>query len=346
MKPMYFKYLLYTVLASIMAFSIWKWRTTPVEVRLEGITMGVIPYMVKYLDPEGINYQYEIDSLLYHWNMSMSTYIPASEISRFNKDSCLIYESPYFLPVLEASSQVYEESGGAFDPTVGPLVNAWGFGPEQPRNLPDSADIQELLKKVGYHKVVYDHEKVCKTVYGLTLDFSAIAKGYAVDVVADFLMEKGVENLMVEIGGEVVCRGNNSKGELWRIGIEDPSKEFYERRGFTAIAKVQDRAVATSGNYRNFKKKDGKLLVHTIDPATGFPALRNLLSASVFAETCMLADGFATAFMVLGAEKSIEIINKLPHIDAFLIFTDDKGEVQTYTSKGIEAYILMQDVDN
>ncbi|MCC5931904.1 MAG: FAD:protein FMN transferase [Cyclobacteriaceae bacterium] len=343
---MYYKYLLYTALASIMAFSIWKWRNAPVEVKLEGITMGVIPYLIKYLDPATKNYQYEIDSLLYHWNMSMSTYIPASEISRFNKDSCFVFESPYFLPVLEASTYVYEQSGGAFDPTVGPLVNAWGFGPEQTRDLPDSASIKELLRKVGYHKIYYDNEKVCKTVQGLALDFSAIAKGYAVDVVADFLIEKGIENLMVEIGGEVVCRGKNSKGELWRIGIEDPSKEFYERRGFTAIAQVENRAVATSGNYRNFKMKDGKLLVHTIDPLTGYPAFKNLLSASVFAENCMLADGFATAFMVLGAEKSIEIINKIPQIDAFLIFTDEEGVVETYTSKGIEAYILIQNVDN
>ncbi|MGF1639189.1 MAG: FAD:protein FMN transferase [Cyclobacteriaceae bacterium] len=337
--------IVYPFVLLLLVFIVWQFRK-PKEVFFDGITMGVIHYTIKYQHPKGTNFQYEIDSLLYHWNLSMSTYIPDSEISRFNRDSCFVFESSYFLPVLESSRWINEVSDGAFDPTVGPLVDAWGFGPDKPRELPDSASVLQILENVGFHKINFDQERVCKERHGIRIDFSAIAKGYAVDVVADYLTAQGIENMMVEIGGEVVCKGKNVKGNLWRIGIEDPSKEFYEERDFTAIASVSDRAVATSGNYRNFKMIDGRLLVHTIDPTTGFPAFRDILSASVFAPDCMTADGFATAFMVLGAEKAIEISENISEIDVFLIYTGKDGEILTYTSEGIVPFIEIQNVEN
>lgn len=303
-------------------------------VEATGTTMGTIGYLVKYFSATGQNYGGEIDSLLKVWNHSLSTYIPSSEISRFNAtDSCFHFESQYFLPVLDASREVFQKSGGAFDPTVGPIVNAWGFGPEKTMT-PDSARVDSLLAFVGFDKVRFDNNKVCKSIAGLKLDFSAIAKGYAVDVVADFLVEKGIESMLIEIGGEIVCRGVKPNGELWRTAVEDPTVAVHDRK-ILAVVNFSDRAVATSGNYRNYYVRDGKKYAHTINPVTGYPVFHELLSASVFAPNCMMADAYATAFMVMGLEGSKEILNKEKALDAFLIFRSEEGTIETFVTDGI-----------
>ena len=300
--------------------------------------MGTIGYSVKYFNEDGKNYASEIDSLLKVWNLSLSTYIPTSEISRFNTGSdCFEFESEYFLPVLEASKKVYEISGGAFDPTVGPLVNSWGFGPEKSM-APDSSKVDSLLVLVGYNKIHFDENKVCKDISGMKLDFSAVAKGYAVDVLAAYLETKGIKNLMVEIGGELICKGTKNDSVPWRTAIEDPEVGPYERK-ILSVVQLKDRAVATSGNYRNYYVKDGKKYVHTINPATGYPIIHNLLSASAFADNCMLADAYATAFMVLGVEKTKEVLSKDNSIDAYLIYTGENGEILTFASEGIAQQI-------
>jgi thiamine biosynthesis lipoprotein len=307
-------------------------------VELRGTTMGNIGYSIKYFEKDGKDYSTEIDSLLIVWNLSLSTYIPSSEISRFNDGtSCFKFESSYFLPVLQAARTVYEASNGAFDPTVGPLVNAWGFGPDKSM-VPDSARVDSLMSMVGYDKIRIEETMVCKDHPGIKLDFSAIAKGYAVDVVADYLAAKGVDNLLVEIGGELLCRGTKNDNQPWRTAIEDPGVEVYERK-YLAVVELENRAVATSGNYRNYYVKDGIKYVHTINPSTGYPITHTLLSASVFADNCMYADAFATAFMVLGVDKSIDILDKNPDIDAFLIYSVEEGKTETFVTDGIEGKI-------
>ncbi len=301
-------------------------------VHFEGLTMGTT-YSIKYLDDKNFNYQEQIDSLLRLFNQSLSTYIPDSEISRFNRQDTFYFESPFFLKVLEKSKNIYELSNGAFDPTVMPLVNAWGFGPDN-RQFPDSAKIDSLMMVIGYDKISFDEEKVYKTQPHVQLDFSAIAKGYGTDIVAGFLQEQGISDLMVEIGGEVVANGVNSNGELWKIGIanpiikESPSKLY-------ATVKIDNKGMATSGNYYNFYEKEGKIISHTISPLTGYPVTNELLSVTILANDCMTADALATACLVLGLEKSIEIINNHPEIEGYLIYSNE-GELFTFVSKSLK----------
>jgi len=328
----------YPLLLILVVFVVWKVREkeNPLFqfIEIHGTTMGTIGYSVKYFSEDGKNFGDEIDSLLNVWNLSLSTYIPESEISRFNDGSgCFIFESDYFLPVLRASKEVYEISNGAFDPTVGPLVNAWGFGPDKSM-VPDSSAVDSLLHLVGFNNIRFDENKVCKQIPEIKLDFSAVAKGYAVDVIADFLEGKGIENLLVEIGGELVCKGTKNEGKPWRTAIEDPSVEVYERK-ILAVVELKDRAVATSGNYRNYYVKDGITYVHTINPSTGYPITHTLISASVFANNCMIADAYATAFMVLGLEKAKALLDNNNSIDAYLIFREENGEIDTYVTEGI-----------
>jgi thiamine biosynthesis lipoprotein len=340
---------LYPLLLILLVFIVWKYREGKKEdlqlVEISGTTMGTIGYSVKYFNENGENFSSEIDSLLKVWNLSLSTYIPESEISRFNSgDSCFQFESEYFLPVLEASKLVFEKSGGAFDPTVGPLVNAWGFGPDKSM-VPDSARVDSLKLLVGFDKISFDDTKVCKRISGIKLDFSAIAKGYAVDVVADYLTEKGIKDLLVEIGGEIVCRGSKPGDAPWITAIEDPTVEVYERE-ILALAELHDKAVATSGNYRNYYVRDGRKYAHTIDPATGYPVFHALLSTSVFAENCMIADAYATAFMVVGLEKAKDILSKDESLDAYLIYTESDGEIKTFVTDGIASHIKKYHAEN
>jgi thiamine biosynthesis lipoprotein len=326
---------LYPLLLILVVFIVWKVRNEKPEslVELSGTTMGPIGYSIKYYHPEALDFGGEVDSLLKVWNQSMSNYIPSSEVSRFNLDSCFTYESEYFLPVLRASRQVFDATSGAFDPTIGPLVDAWGFGKEETM-APDSATVDSLTALVGFDKIWFNDTQVCKQDRRMQVDFSAIAKGYAVDVVASFLQAKGIENLLVEIGGEIVCRGTKPGGELWRTAVEDPTVDFYEQR-LMAVIKLTDRGVATSGNYRNFYVQDGRRYVHTISPVTGYPVEHTLLSATVVAPDCMTADAYATGFMVMGLDKAKAVLAAQEELEAFLLYMDDKNELQSYVTDGL-----------
>ncbi|PIB36767.1 hypothetical protein BFP72_15845 [Reichenbachiella sp. 5M10] len=303
---------------------------------LKGTTMGVVPYSIKYIDLAGRDYQLEIDSLLVDFNESLSTYIPSSEISTFNETNHANYETAYLYPMLRISQEIYQKSHGAFDPTIGPLVNVWGFGPQQKLSL-DSSLVDSLIQIVGFDKVKFDQQRASKPA-NTYLDFSATAKGYGVDIVADFLYAQGIRNYMVEIGGEVVCRGKNEKGTYWKIGIEKP--EMNRQAGtLFATTFVKNTALATSGNYRNYYKENGQIISHTISPYTGFPIRHNLLSASIYAPNCALADGYATACMVLGVDRSIQMIEDNKELEGFLIFSAEDGSLATYASKGVQSLI-------
>ncbi|MEQ6167806.1 FAD:protein FMN transferase [Ekhidna sp. MALMAid0563] len=304
---------------------------------IQGQTMGTIIYNVKYVASEVEGLDAMISQELVDFNQSLSTYIPDSEISRLNKIGLLAYESKFFYPVLKASKKVFEQTGGAFDPSIGPLVQAWGFGSD--KNIPnlDAAKVDSLKGVIGFGQVSFDEENV-SLPSNFQLDFSAIAKGYAVDVVAELLEEKGIENYMVEIGGEVRCRGKNDLDKPWALGIEDPTVQSIEQK-LMAIVRLKDLSLATSGNYRNYYEKDGQIFAHIIDPRTGYSAKHNLLSASVFAPDCMTADAYATAFMVLGLEYSIEIL-KAQNLDAIFIYRSENG-IESFVSEGIRPFLEM-----
>lgn len=343
------KNIIYSAVLLVAIMAVYFWRSdksgetvseevqvTAGKLTLAGKTMGTT-YNIVYLDEANRDFQTSIDSLLVVFNESLSTYVPDSELSQFNLRDTIDFKLPYFLPVLKASKTVFEKTGGAFDPTVGPLVNVWGFGPGGPE-LKDSTDINLLLKLVGFEKIEFDEKQLRKKIPGIYLDFSAIAKGYGVDVVGDFLRAKGIENFLIEIGGELVARGVNEKGELWKVGVNRP-EESANASDLISIIALQDRGMATSGNYRNYYVKDSVKISHTINPATGYPVNHNLLSATVLAKDCMTADAYATALMVLGTEKAIALDSALKEIEVFLIYSDATGGFKTYASESLKPFL-------
>lgn len=328
-------YLFTVMLLLVTIYTIWPKAEKPKQIReIQGITMGSITYSVKLIGTTK-DYKPQIDSLLEAFNNSLSTYIPDSEISRFNRDSRLDTLSPLFREVIHASTRVNEETKGAFDPTIGPLIRAWGFGPDKKVVEPDSALVDSLLLMVGFEKLKTQGNGLTKDEQ-VDLDFSAIAKGQAVDEVGRWLESKGEENYLVEIGGEVRTRGRNQTDSLWRIGIQDPRESLTNEQ--LAIAKLDNKSVATSGNYRNYYEIDGKIRAHIVDPMTGYTAEHNLLSASVFHEDCMLADAYATAFMVMGLERSVAFVESRPDLDAIFIYQVD-DELDVYVSAGMANHV-------
>lgn len=350
MRPNARKNIIYSIVLLVAVMLVYSWRNrdktetelteTTVAVAgkmtLSGKTMGTT-YNITYLDEESRDLQSSIDSLLVVFNQSLSTYIPESELSQFNLGDTLDFNLPYLLPVLEASQKVYENTNGAFDPTVGPLVNIWGFGPSGPE-LKDSVDIKNLLATVGFSKIEFDQKQLRKKVAGIYLDFSAIAKGYGSDVVAEFLKNKSVSNYLVEIGGELVANGTNEKGELWKVGVNRP-EESANASDLISIIALQDRGMATSGNYRNYYVRDSVKISHTINPATGYPVNHNLLSATVLAKDCMTADAYATAMMVMGTEKAIALDSTINEIEVFLIYDDGNGGFRTFASESLKPFL-------
>ncbi len=310
---------------------------------IQGKTFGSISYTIKFLSEEKKDLQTEVDKILNDINTTFSTYIPNSEISQFNQldtTNRWLYQSSHFLPVLQYSKEVFENTNGAFDPTILPLVKAWGFTPNNKGEI-DTVKLSSLQKAVGFEKLYFDSEGVKKSLNNIQLDFGAIAKGYGVDVVADYFKSIGIYDFMVEIGGEVACSGLKMNGKPWVIGVDHPVVENSEASKMILSLKLNNRSLATSGNYRNFFIKDGKRYVHTIDPRIGKPAYSDLLSASVLAENCTVADAYATAFMVLGFDESIAVLKKQKHLSAILIYEGSDGKLKISATPELEHVIQL-----
>lgn len=288
-------------------------------------------YQIKYQATD--NQHEEIKRVLMDVDNSLSMFNKNSIIRAFNENRDTI-ANEMFTDVFNLAQDVSAKSGGAFDITVAPLVNAWGFGLKE-GSLPDSATVKEMLNYIGYKTVSLVDGKLVKENGNTMLDCSAIAKGYGCDAVARMLEKKGIKNYMIEIGGEVVAKGKNDKGKDWNIAISKPTGDATEHQ---AIISITGRGMATSGNYRNFRIENGKKYAHTIDPRTGYPVQHSLLSATVVAENCAKADAYATAFMVTGVEQAIELC-KANEIEAFLIYADESGELQTFATEGFNKYI-------
>lgn len=307
---------------------------------INGITMGVVEYNIKFIDAGETSHSQSIDSILTAFNNSLSTYLSTSEISIFNEEDSIQFSSPFLLPVLEISKDIYLKSEGSFDPSIGPLVDAWGFGKDKGARI-DSAKVDSLKALVGFDQVIFNKTGAYKP-HGMTLDFSASAKGYAIDLVAEYLDSQQIDNYMVEIGGEVICKGRNQEGKVWKIGIEKPALS-QSRGALFATTFVHNRALATSGNYRNYYEENGKMIAHTLDPVTGFPSQHNLLSATIYANTCAEADGFATACMVMGLERSKKLVEDYKDLEGFFIYSDELGILQWHASAGIANQIEVLD---
>jgi len=323
------------VLLLLLCFIACNKTTFPNYSKLEGFALGTT-FHITYQNIIPVK-QTQIDSLLYLVNKSLSTYIPNSDISKINKGDTTVLVDAMFLEVFNKSKQVYKQSNGAFDPTIGALVNAWGFGPENKLNNIKPQQVDSLLHFVGFEKVHIKNAKVDKPMQTY-LDFNATAKGYAVDIIGRFLETKKIYNYMVEIGGEIRARGKNQKNNFWKIAIEKPNFDG-STRSIQTVIELNNEAIATSGNYRKFKinTATGEKYAHTINPKTGYPSKSNLLSASVIAALdCADVDAYATAFMAMGFEKSKLFLEKYPHLKAFLIYSDEQGVIKTFASTNLK----------
>lgn len=303
---------------------------------LSGNTMGTT-YSVKVIDPVDADLlAQQIESRLLEINDLMSTYLPNSEISRINRLAVgeALPISRENLAMLALSQMLYEQSDGKFDVTIGPLVALWGFGPDPIKTeVPPEDDIAAALALLGIGALKINDEVLSKSK-PVVIDFSAIAKGYGVDELARLVEEAGAANYLVEIGGELRAKGLNRNGLVWRIGIERP--DVRERTPFTSVP-LKNLAMATSGDYRNYFEVDGVRYSHTLDPTTGYPIRHNVVSVTVLAETTALADGYATAIDVMGAEAGLELANRR-NLAVFVILRSGSG-FTTRTSKAFDDYM-------
>jgi thiamine biosynthesis lipoprotein len=307
----------------------------PEILNFTGFTQGTT-YSIVYANNKNINPEVlktKVEKLLSEFDMSLSLYKDSSIISRLNRNEDVVPDT-FFTEVFRKSALVSKMTNGAFDITVAPLVKAWGFGPDEHKNFSE-AKLDSLLNLVGMGKVSIVNGRLIKKNPDITLDVNAIAQGYSVDVVCRFLEDLGFRNFLVEIGGEV--RGIGKKeGAAWRIGIDKPvDNNMSPGEDLEAVIEITDKALATSGNYRKFYVEDGIKYSHTINPKTGYPARNRLLSATIIADDCAMADGIATACMVMGKEKSIEFINQNSQFLAYFIYSDDSGNNKTWISPGL-----------
>lgn len=303
----------------------------------EGFIFGTIYHITYHSDT---NLKKEIEAELKKVDQSLSPFNKTSVISKVNRNDNPVVD-PMFKEVFLLAENISNETHGAFDITVAPLVNEWGFGFKKGVE-PTRQVIDSLKHIVGYQKVKLTPKNyVQKQDPRIMLDCSAIAKGYGCDVVARLLRKNGINDYMIEIGGEIVTRGFNQKQEPWRIGVNKPTDDSLNTsQELQTVLNVTDIAMATSGNYRNFYYKNGKKYAHTIDPKTGYPVQHTLLSATVLAKDCATADAYATSFMVMGLEKAKEILNRHSELMAYLIYTNDDGKTEVWYSPSLKGKIL------
>ncbi|GAA4438397.1 FAD:protein FMN transferase [Ravibacter arvi] len=304
----------------------------PGQMVVSGRAQGTT-YRVKYYDGQRRNFKRSIDSLLADFDKSLSLYRADSEISVFNRSHAIRFTSPYFYPVLKKAGEVNAATQGLFDPTVLPLVEAYGFGPAGRKN--EAFDLDSVMRFVGFSNIEFDSVSVRKSKEGVKLDFNALAQGYSVDVIAHFLESNDIHQYLVEVGGELRGKGTKPEGAPWIVGIANPEAPDM----LAATVRIADRAMATSGNYRNHYRKNGITFTHIVDPVTGLPGLSDILSVTVFAPDAMTADAYATAFLLMGIEKLKERLGDFPGTDVYVTYSLPDGEKGTFVSEGLQPFV-------
>ena len=301
-------------------------------------------YQLKYVSPNGLTVpavlKVGIDSVLIEVNRQMSTYIPGSEISWFNRSESTepITVGEEFYYVVNRALYWSRKSNGAFDITVFPLLYLWGFGPGDtgvPDQFPDSSTINRRMSHVGYEKIRTEKSSIVKLDPYISIDLNAIAKGFGVDAVFDYLESQNVSDMMVEIGGEARVKGKNPQAKQWAIAIERPKLSAEREEGFDWVINLDNQAMATSGDYRNYFEIDGEIYSHEIDPRTGYPSQSGIASATVTAPTCTDADALATAIMVMSITDGLELVESLPEVEAFLIIRETADRFRSQQSSGM-----------
>jgi FAD:protein FMN transferase len=300
-------------------------------------------YHIQYYGKEGSDVEKGIDSVIYRINRSVSTYMPESDISKINGGDSTVVVDAIFKDVFRISDTVYTHSKGYFDPTIGVLRNAYGFGDEKPLPKIDSMVLDSLRNYVGFRKVQITRSgNVSKLFPEIYLDFNAVAKGYGIDCLGNFLDQQGISNYLIELGGELLTKGENlDKLKPWLVGIEALNSEL-DNRTYSHVVALKNEGMATSGNYRKFRVDSitGKKYVHTINPLTGLAEQSNVTSATVIAPTCGLADAYATAIMAMGYENSIILLKELQGVEAYLTYIDENHEAKWFATEGFKLRML------
>jgi thiamine biosynthesis lipoprotein len=302
--------------------------------KITGAAQGTY-YSITYYSGSSENLQPAVDSLFSHFDQSVSSYVPGSLLSRLNRNDTSAVADDIFETIFRKGMDVSALTAGAFDITVGPLVNAWGFGFSK-REKMDQAMVDSLLPLIGYQKVKLSKGHLIKSDSRMHIDFDAIAQGYTSDWLGQFFDSKGIKNYLIDVGGEVLGKGCKPDGRLWSVAIEMPAKSAEDERKIQAILSLENKAISTSGSYRKYYEENGVRYSHTIDPYTGYPVRHNLLSVSVLAPDCITADAFATAFMVMGLQKSKEFLAKHPELEAYFISDDSSGGFTIYYTPGFD----------
>ncbi len=310
--------------------------TNQEKIILRGQAQGTT-YQISYYDNENRSFQQAIDSILNKVDQSMSTYLEGSTISKWNRNETIEIDS-LFRNVFQTSVQVYKESDGFFDPTVGPLIELYGFGKTKNLNI-NTVKVDSILQFIGLDKVELEQTTLKKEDARIALNFNAIAQGYTVDLIRDYFLKEGIHSFMVEVGGELYCNGKKANGEQWIIALDKPEKE--RKNGFQEYIGLENEAVATSGNYRKVIRNEhtGEEYVHTINPKSGEARMSSLLSVTIIHKDCILADAYATAVLSMGLERGIKFLNDTPSIKAYLIY-DKEGELISKTVNNFKNNII------
>ncbi len=304
----------------------------PVFIQFTGFTQGTT-YSISYYDKDGVVYKSEVDSILNEIDKSASVYLQNSVISRINNNDTTVVTDKIFTDIFNIAINISMATNGAFDITVKPLVDIWGCSLHN-NTIVDSSKIDSIKNFTGYGLVGLKNNKVVKKDPRVKLDFSAIKQGYSVDIISYFLNNKGIDSYLIEIGGNIKAAGKTTNDKLWKVGIEKP---VYNKTQMEVIAttEITDKCLSTSGNYKNFCTEDGACYVHIINPETGYPVTHNTLSVSVFADNCIVADAYATAFMVMGIEKTKEFLKNNDELKVYIAYSDNEGVSKTFTSEGL-----------
>lgn len=309
----------------------------PQKIVLQGLAQGSY-YAITYFDEEDRNFQREIDSIFHAVDMSVNLWVDSSVISKVNRNEEVTLDS-IFINNFRIAQKAARLSDGYFDPTISPIVAAWGFSYKSGDSITPQL-IDSLKQLVNYQKIRIENGKVVKENPNMKLDFNAIAQGYTSDLIASFLESRGIKNCLVDTGGEIMARGSKPNGQPWIVGIEKPAKNWDSEQVVQTRITLRDKGLVTSGSTRKYVERNGRRYSHCIDPKSGYPVEHNVLSATVMAENSVWADALASICMVMGMEKSLPLIESMDGVEVYYIFVNDQNELETFATEGFQELII------
>lgn len=309
----------------------------PQKITLQGLAQGSY-YAITYYDEQNRNFQREIDSIFHAVDVSVNLWVDSSVISKVNRNEEVALDS-IFIDNFRIAQEAARLSDGYFDPTISPIVAAWGFSYKNGDSITPQL-IDSLKQLVDYRKIRIESGKIVKENPAMTLDFNAIAQGYTSDLIAHFLESRGIKNYLVDTGGEIMARGEKSNGQPWIVGIEKPAENWDSERVLQTRIALRDKGLVTSGSTRKYVERNGKRYSHCIDPKTGYPVEHNVLSVTVLAENSVWADALASICMVMGMERSLPLIESMDGVEAYYILVNDQNELETFATEGFRALVM------